>query len=600
MKTFIQICLFILPLGMCGQYTDYLGAGHSSGVTVQSSDYIPTSSPSFTITGKGMDSKLFEASRFLHHATMGPRPAMAAELVENGNDFNQWIDDQFNEPINYLNPQLEIIWQSIVDYRTAQGEDENDIFGPYKPHFDYTWWNINVTKDDLLRHKIAYALAQIFVVSDNSDLRDYAESLTGYYDILLEHSFGNFRDILLDVTYSIQMGYYLSHFNNAKENPELNTSPDENYAREIMQLFSIGLYELNPDGTRVLDANGDYIASYGQDDIQEFAKIFTGLGVGELENPDNWPYTPFFGLDIWASKKDAPMVMYQDFHETSEKTLLNGTVIPANQTGEQDISDAIDNLFNHQNVGPFIGTLLIKRLVKSNPSPEYVGRVSAAFNDNGNGVRGDMKAFIKAILLDEEARSGESMLTEDAGRAREPMTKVTNMVLGLPLDTNTDTYWGVNYGYRDNMGQSMFSAPTVFNYYPPNFQPVGGLSDANLSSPELKLHNTSTAIKTINQFFAQNYWESPLLSDWENDDGELSDGVYIDHQMLMQYAEQPEILVNELDKILTYGQLTDETRDIIIPVLHDTYWTWNDNWRLERIKSALYFILLSPDFNIMK
>jgi len=604
MKTILKICLLALPFGAIGQYTDYIGAGHYDGVTVQSSQYRASTSPSNSITGKGLDSPRFEAARFLSQATTGPSPAMVDELLEMDNDFEAWVDAQFDVPMTSVQDEMDLIWQDIYDYNVSQGED--DPFGPYKLHFDYAWWQVNMTSEDYLRHKVALSLAQILVISDNSELVNWGESLSHYYDMLAENSFGNYRDLLEEVTYSLQMGYYLSHLNNSKAIPEANIAPDENYAREIMQLFTIGLYELNQDGTRVLDSNGDPIPTYDQDDIQEFAKVFTGLGIGTLENPDNWPYTPFFGLDLWAAKKDAPMAMYSDFHETESKTLLGGQVLPANQTGDQDIEDALDNLFNHPNVGPFIGTLLIKRLVKSNPSPEYVGRVSAAFADNGSGVRGDMKAVVKAILLDPEARSGAAMFDEDAGRAREPMMKFTALARAMTLIVPAGQYWTQNFGFRDNTLQSIFSSPTVFNYYLPGFQPVGDLSVADLTAPELKLHNTSTAINFINGIYALNFWGQPggyegqpnWYGSWESED--LQPRTRWDQRVFLQYADHPEILVNELDKLLTYGQLSDQTRNTIISTLNNTYWSWNDDWRLFRVQSAIYYILISPDFNIIK
>ena len=598
---------------MSQSYTDYLGAGHNVGMTITASSSTPKSPAENTLSGSGMDSPIFSAGRFLSQATMGPTPEMINELVANGNDFEGWIDAQFAIPSADLKPTVYSIWDEIVDYQVSQGENEEDLFGPYKPHFDYAWYETMMTSDYQLRHKVAYALSQILVVSDNSDLRDWAEALSGYYDILQNHAFGNYRDLLEEVSYSTQMGYYLSHINNAKENAEANTSPDENYAREIMQLFTIGLYELNIDGTRKLDAAGDYIPTYDQTDIQEYAKIFTGLGIGTLEDPNNWPYTPFFGLDMWAAKKDAPMVMYQDFHETESKTLLGGEVIPANQTGEQDLDDAFDNLFNHPNVGPFIGNLLIKRLVKSNPSPAYIERVALVFNDNGSGERGDMKAVIKAILLDPEARDGSAMLDISAGKVREPVLKLLSFAKSIPVSPGGGKYWNVSNDYTDGTGQGMFSSPTVFNFYPPDFYPVGDLATAELTAPEMKLHNTSTAISYINAMYAYNHWYDwdPVLEmstgnitifySWENTEDDIPfPNVRFNQNYFLQFADDPELLINELDRRLTYGQLTDQTRDNILPVLHDTYWTWNDNWRQARVKAALYYVLISPDFNIMK
>lgn len=601
MNKLVKIFCMLLPFGLMGQsYTDYLGAGHDIGTTVTASSSNAKSPAENTLSGSGMDSKYFAASRFLQHATMGPSELMIEELLATNSDFDAWLENEFTKPPSYLTPEMEAIWDEIIAYYIGQGVDPNNIFGPYKLHFDYSYWETIMTNNDFLRHKIAHSLSQILVVSSNSDLGDWGSAMTGYYDILLDHSFGNYRDLLEEVSLSIQMGYYLSHLNNAKENPEANTSPDENYAREIMQLFTIGLYELNPDGTRMIDGNGDEIPTYDQNDIQEFAKVFTGLGIGEITDPNNWPYQPFFGLDIWAAVKDVPMVMYEDFHETEEKYLLNGEVLPANQTGMTDISMAIDNLFNHANVGPFVGKLLIKRLVKSNPSPEYVNRVTNAFNDNGSGVRGDMQAVIKAILLDEEARSGQAMLAANAGRAKEPMMKISSFARIMPLNVPNGRYWSQGYDFSNNTGQHILSAPTVFNFYLPDFQPIGDIAEQNMTAPEFKLHNTSKAISSINQFwYLANYWGGTFFNSWE--DVGLETAVSLDIQPFMPLADEPELLVNKLDKLLTFGQLSDQTRDNIIPILQATDSPWGDPilWQEERIRAAIYYILVSPDFNIM-
>lgn len=615
MKKILFYLIALLPLGIGAQnYTDFVGGGHSVGMTVTASHSTDESPAMNTLDGKGLDNPRFEAGRFLAQSTMGPTDDLIQQLLDSENDFEGWIDAQFNVPSTHTTPMMDSIWSDLVDFYVALGREEEDLFGPYSIHFDYAYWQNMMTNDDHLRYKIAEVLSQILVISEQSDIGGWGESMSGYYDMLLDNAFGNYRDILEEVTYSFQMGYYLSHFNNAKGNPDANTSPDENYAREIMQLFSIGLFELNQDGSLVLDGDGNSIPTYGQDEIQEFAKIFTGLGVGVLEYPDSWPYTPFFGLGTWAAKKDEPMVMYEDFHETSEKFLLNGLVIPANQTGDQDISDALDNLFNHPNVGPFIGTLMIKRLVKSNPTPAYVERVAMAFNDNGNGERGDMKAVIKAILLDEEARSGAAMFDPSAGRAKEPFSMYTAFARGIDLNSPSGRIIGHNVPITEVAGQGLMRSPTVFNFYLPNHQPVGPITDAGLTSPELKLHNTSSAVTWPNMIYAILFWESGPLYNWESfrDLDDLStpdvcegcvdfiDDIEIDFNQFMPYHENPEILVNEIDKVFTYGQLSEETRNIIVPILDDYTWPWNDDWREERVRAAIYFVLFSPDFNTMR
>ncbi len=251
------------------------------------------------------------------------------------------------------------------------------------------------------------------------------------------------------------MGLYLSHLNNPKSNDEENIHPDENFAREAMQLFSIGLYELNPNGTRKLDSFGQDVPTYGQTQIKEFAKIWTGLGISKVL-PNMYTDEPYFGLGIYGSDLTQPMKMYEEEHESGEKELLGGFTVPAGQTGMEDIEDAIDNLFNHPNVGPFIGRRLIQRMVKSNPSPEYIERVTRAFNDNGQGERGDMKAVIKTILLDDEARSCEWISDKSQGMLREPMIRYTNFARGTAIEQYYGRLWNNGYQFWQETGQLVF------------------------------------------------------------------------------------------------------------------------------------------------
>lgn len=613
-KTLISSFAFIgLIISLTAQeYTDYIGAGHNVGITVSTSSSIPDAGPEKTIDGSGMESKYFAAGRFLNQATMGASKAEIDVLYENfNNNYEEWIDDQYSKPIEYLTPKLDSIWDFIYQRKINLGQDENDIFGPWTVHFNYSWWQVNALNQDKLRHKIAYALSQILVLSAQSDLNDHAEGLVYYYDLLLKHSFGNYKDLLRDVSYSLPMGYYLSHLNNPKEIPEENIHPDENYAREIMQLFTIGLYELNTDGTRKLDGSGNPIPTYDQEDIKEFAQVFTGLGPSGLEDYVWWAEAPYFGLDFWGAQKNTPMMMYQDFHDTSEKHLLNGYVLPAGQAGETDVDMAIDHLFNHPNVGPFISRQLIQRLVNSNPSPEYIGRVAAAFNDNGLGVRGDMMAVIKAILLDPEARDGAAMLEEEQGRLREPMLRTTNFGFGFGLLNNYGNYWHNGYDDLRETGQHVLSSPTVFNFYPPDYQPNGEIKDIGLVAPEFKLHNTAKAVTSLNRFFGTIFWDehyfggsweySPEPEDYPAFNDLEQSIIRLNVANLHPLSDTPELLINELDRIMTFGQLSDFTRGIIRNTILDIDWPWDreaqQSWRTAY---AMYLIQFSPDYNIIK
>ncbi len=600
---FISILFFYSDYSF-GQYTDYIGAGHDAGITVTVGSSELNASPQNTINGSGMNAKYFEAARFLSQTTMGHTPAMVDSLIDSGLDFDGWLEDQFSRSPTYLTDLMWNMWDTIYAWLDIYNDPE-DIFGPNRNVFNYAYWQVQATNNnDLLRHKMANALTQIFVVSDNSNLGSWAEALTGYYDMMLDDAFGNFRDILYDVTMSIQMGYYLSHFNNSRHFPDENTYPDENYAREIMQLFSIGLYELNIDGTRKIDSLGNFIPTYDNNDIQEFAKIFTGLGMSELKDTTQWPYTPQFGIGIWVAKKDKPMKMYENFHDPGPKYLLNDLVVPAGQLGLADINMAIDNLFNHPNVGPFIGRKLIQRLVKSNPSPQYIARVASTFNDNGAGVRGDMKAVIKAIFLDPEARNAE-YINNSSGRAKEPLQKYTAFLRAIPMIAPKGRYWEVGTDFSDATGQSILKSRTVFNFFPPDFSPIGVFDSLGLFAPELKIHNTSTGINWVNKAFQ---WRNKTITNWIGTKDTIANQwikmdttiVMVDYSVFDGLVENPELLVNELDKRLTLGQLTDQTRHIIVDGLRQIYWTWNNNWKNYRLRSALYFMLISPEYNALE
>ncbi len=582
--------LFIIPLH-AQLYSDYLGAGHSNGITVTSSSNQNSATAVKTIDGSGMDNDKMEAARFLAQATFGFDMGMVEELT--GNDFEEWIDEQIDEPTSNFSEVLDEVYTEVYDLLIASGYTDDDIGDPRQIHYNYSWWTLHMTKPDLLRQKMAYALHQILVVSNNSDLRGRAEAMTSYYDILLEHAFGNFEDILLDVTLHPSMGYYLSHLNNPKADPQNNVHPDENYAREIMQLFSIGLYELNIDGSRKLDGNGDPIPTYDNNDIKEFAKIFTGLGPGAINENVTWTNDPYFGLGIWGADLTVPMVMYQDFHETSEKNLLDGYTVPAGQDGITDIEQTVNHLFNHPNVGPFLAIRLIQRLITSNPTPGYITRVAETFNNNGNGVRGDMEAVIKAILLDEEAREGAAMMSSDHGRLKEPVIRAINIAKSLEYDSPLGRYWHNGYSLSSRLKQFPGDAPSVFNWYNPDHAPNGPVSNNDLVAPEFKIHNTSTSIQYVNKV---NQWvvNETLWWSWHGNQGDpnvdfVSDG-------LDPLAENMEELLNYLDILYCYGQMSDDTRETI----KENAIQFNTNSLHNRVRISLYLLLLSPDFTVMK
>ena len=305
MKHFFTFLFALISISLVSaqEYEDYIGAGHSEGITVTSSSDVVGSEAIKTIDGTGMDSRLFETGRFLSQATMG------ADLdyinIVKDMEYSDWIDQQIALPVTYLESEVVDVWNEIIDTVTARGiSDPEDEFGPAMRELSFAWWQNTMTAEDQLRQKVAFALSQILVISTNSDLSGEAEATANYYDKLLDGAFGNYKDLLTDVSLHGAMAYYLSHLNNPKAIPEENVHPDENYAREIMQLFTIGLYELNNDGTHQLDGQGNSIPTYDNADIKEMAKIFTGLGPGainemfggQMSHTLVWAFTVWIGM----------------------------------------------------------------------------------------------------------------------------------------------------------------------------------------------------------------------------------------------------------------------------------------------------------------
>ena len=375
------------------------------------------------------------ASRLASRATMGQDYQAIVAMSEEGEDV--WLSRQFETPAGFHDPIVTDLIQRLSAGEFAALEAQNPNIQAVFSRL--AWWQRAINAEDQLRQRVALALSEIFVVSDSLNaLARYPYAMSNYYDMLLDNAFGNFRDLLLDVTLHPSMGVYLSHINNAKADPEANTFPDENYAREVMQLFSIGLFELNPDGTEKLDADGNPVPTYDNDDIREFARVFTGLSFGGQNRQFGSR-----GVDFRA-----PMAMFEAYHDDGEKTLLRGQQVPAGQPGMSDIDAAVDNLFNHPNVGPFIGRQLIQRLVMSNPSPAYVERVTAAFDGVDGSPRGDMKAVLAAILLDPEARSVPDP-EGTGGKLREPLLRVVATLRQLGVSSPDGFYANSGFFVQD-------------------------------------------------------------------------------------------------------------------------------------------------------
>ena len=515
--------------------------------------------------------ELIEASRFASRATFGLPYEELEPLALQGQE--AWLDEQFALPVG----DHKTIVDDLIERRDAgefeDFEEDNEFFFLFRR---LAWWHRTMTAEDLLRQRIAFALSEIFVVSDNVDaliINPYA--LSDYYDMLLENAFGNFRDLLRSVSLHPSMGIYLSHVNNAKADPDNNIFPDENYAREVMQLFSIGLFELNIDGTRILDSDSFPIATYSNDEIREFAKVFTGFSFGGEPALFGNPGPNFL----------EPMAMFDEFHEPGEKRLLNGFVIPAGQTGIQDFEDAIDNLFEHPNVGPFIGKQLIQKLVTSNPSPAYIERVARAFNGDDTGVRGDMQAVIRAVLLDPEATADPDDTT-NFGKLREPVARYLSIARQFNATSEDGFFANTGLFLQELTRQHPLSSPSVFNFFLPAHTPPGEIADADLVAPEFEIVTSTTVIGTTNLI------DLAITLDFVTDAPAPFLGASLDLDEYVTLAEDVDELIDRLDVMLTYGTLSDTTRAAIRGALEDM-----TDMNL-RARSAIYLFLISPDYAV--
>jgi uncharacterized protein (DUF1800 family) len=503
-----------------------------------------------------------EASRFLSQATLGADWEEIHRCASMGRE--AWLDDQFGRPIGFHQPELDDRVRMGVEV-TAQ-------------HRRWSWWRQVMEGPDPLRQRVALALSEIFVVSDNQDaVGSNPQGLANYYDMLLRNAFGNYRDLLRDVTLHPIMGAYLSHLRNEKSNPRAGRYPDENYAREIMQLFSIGLYLLHPDGSYVLDGAGRPIPTYDNDDITELAKVFTGLA---FDGPDR----DFRGgQPVWT----APMRMYQEFHEPGPKSLLRGKYLPAGQTGMQDVEDAIDNLYRHPNVGPFLGRRLIQRLVKSNPGPEYIARVSAVFDDNGRGERGDLGAVVRAILLDPEALAWPREGDIEGGMLRESFLRRVHLARAFNARNGASSFPISDGGAPETFGQRPLSSPTVFNFFFPDHQPNGPIADAGLVAPEFQIMTTITAITSANELRRQ-------VTRGMNSDPVDALEVRLDLSDEIGIASDARALVDRLDLLLMYGTMSPQMRTVLLGILE----------RVpdpeERARLAVQLLVISPEYNVLK
>ena len=544
----------LLLLSACGG-----GGGSGGGVTTPP----PVAPPEPTTA------ELAETARFVNRASFGVSFAEIERIARSGQA--QWLSTQFAMPVGLHTPAVDDLLTRRDAGEFAEYEEDVEYLAQFRR---FAWWNCAVNCEDVLRQRVAFALSQIFVVSDRVDtLIIFPEALSTYYDGLLNNAFGNFRDLLRDVALHPAMGIYLSHVNNNRTDPVANTFPDENFAREVMQLFSIGLFELNSDGSLRLDGNGQSIPTYDNADIREFAKIFTGFSYA---GPG-----AFFGRPLPYFR--APMQMFDAHHEPGEKFLLNGTVVPAGQTGMEDFEAAIDVLFNHPNVGPFVGKRLIQRLVTSNPSPAYVGRVAAVFNGENGNPRGDMRAVIDAILNDPEVES-VSDTGSHFGRLRDPVARYLNMLRAFGVESEDGFIADNAYILQEFGRQHPLSAPSVFNFFLPAHSPPGEIAAANLVAPEFQIVNSGSVVQMINIL------DMMLFSEFVIDPVPPFAPVTLVLDEVTALAGDVDALLDHLDILLTQGSMSSATRDAISGVLVDL--TDNDL----RTGLGIYLVMMSADY----
>ncbi|HSI60638.1 MAG TPA: DUF1800 family protein, partial [Ideonella sp.] len=513
-----------------------------------------------------------DASRFLTQATFGLRSTDEVAALQ-AQGLEDWLVQQFAAPaasqVSFLD-----------EWRTRKNRNKVADEASYEAVWQQWLWGA-----DPLRSRIVWSLLQVFVISNVApDVRPYA--MSSYMDMLGRNAFGNYRQLLEEVALHPAMGYYLNMLESGKENAAKGTHPSENFAREVLQLFSIGLVKLHLDGS-TQTAGGVPVPTYDQSVVKGFAKAFTGWSFGNQDNTNPKKFDTNNGENTDANWL-VPMKAWPSHHDSTAKTLLDGRVLPAGQTAEQDLKDALDTIFNHANVGPFFCRQMIQRLVTSNPSPAYLQRVAGVFNDNGAGVRGDLQAVWRAILLDTEARGDDAPGRAGYGKQREPVVRFANFLRALGA-ASASGYNEIDYlDSADNaLGQSPLLAPSVFNFYSPNYRPAGALAAAGLVAPEFQITSETTVAGAMNFF-------SALF-----DAGSYGNGaskVTLDYGPLVALAATPAALVARLDELFFNRQMGDGTRGRLTTLLA----AMSRSTARERVTAALKITAMSTDFVIQK
>ncbi|MGC6424542.1 MAG: DUF1800 family protein [Lentimonas sp.] len=536
-----------------------------------------------------------QAARLLLQGTFGPADRDEVDYVARIGA-EAWIDEQISLPASYTRPYIDTIKADFkagrrYGYQVNSGGGNAFVGGS---NYTTAWMRVALQSEDQLRQRVAFALSQILVAARTGTLANQPRSIAAYYDLMIEHAFGNYEDLLLQVSLSPIMGEYLSHLGNRKADPAALRFPDENYAREIMQLFSIGLWELNKDGSRKLDDQGEPIPTYGNSDITELARVFTGVGYASRTNSNT-----SFGSG-WRDDGDSqhqymitPMKLYASEHDFGSKKIVTGNgnyhTIPArgwsNANAMRDVEDVVYHLTRHPNTAPFICRQLIQFLITSNPSPEYVERVADVFVNNGNGTTGDLEAVVRAIYLDREARDPfEHLATPHFGQLREPLVRHMHLARILKLDRHQGLMtWDWGNHERETLQEPMRS-PSVFNFYRPDYQLFGTLADNDLDSPAFGIVNSYSSISFPNWIWRM--CEQGFNLNGYNFSEDLSE--------LRALANDIPALLDHLSLLYCAGTLSTDSREAITTALAA------ESNLTDRARLAAYLVLVSPEGSCLK
>ena len=538
-----QFVAVLLCLAGCGGG----GGGEAGGVAPP-----PPNPPPPTISSA-------DAARFLRQATFGPTSADVGRVKSLG--YAAWIDEQLALAPTLAFPYLGTL---PVPANAVEGQANRQD----------AWFRNAVTAPDQLRQRVAFALSEIMVVSDRGALFEAPYGLAFYYDLLTQRAFGNFRELLEAVTLNPAMGVYLSMLGNEKPDTARNIRPDENYAREAMQLFTIGLVELNLDGTEKLDGTGQPIPTYDQSVIEGFAHVYTG-----------WTFAGSPAFHVPSFNFLAPMQAFPTFHATGTKQLLSRQ-LPAGQTPQQDLEDALDDIFAHPNIAPFIAKQLIQRLVTANPTPAYVLRVARVFQNDGTGERGDLGAVVRAILLDAEARDAPA--NDASGKLTEPLMRLTGVWRAYGARAASGRYL---LAYPEfSFAQAALRSPSVFNFFRPDYAPPGEITNRALVSPEMQI-TTETTTSSTNNFLA-----FAIFLRNSSTAGLAADDIFIDIAAELGFASNPATLVDRAADRLLGGAISPGLRNetiamvSLIPATETAF----------RVTEAVHAIASSPEYAVVR